>query len=212
MALTGRVRRGVAAGVTAAVLVGLAACSEEPAPSGSASSTPPSPTTTPLAARDLTAVTVRRTSFCGELAEGTPDAAVGGEVKDTQEYDSGEKVEVAAGVRDVVHEFSCGYTAADGSGARAWVFAPPVTAADARVLARRAADVKGCRSPAEAAAFGRPSVALVCREGGATTASFRGLFGDAWLTCSVSASGVPAAELRQRAEAWCGAVLDATSA
>lgn len=221
------VRRLAPAPAVLALVAGLAGCTD-PAPEGS--SPEPSPSSTPLSARDLEGVTVGRTPFCGELAEGAPDAAVGGEVSDSQEYESGERVEIVPGTTDVAHEHSCGYTAEDGSSARAWVFAPVVTPRQARGLAEDARATRGCRALPDASAFGEPSVALACRSEGSVSVSYRGLFADAWLVCEVggragpgpgSASGEPSsdsglsgldrAELRDRAEGWCGAVIDAAS-
>jgi hypothetical protein len=69
-----------------------------------------------------------------------------------------------------------------------------------------------CTQPAAAPSYGAPSLALVCPAGNRLWASFRGLFGDAWLACSLS---VPAAvgedELLDRAGRWCVAVAQAAS-
>ena len=55
------------------------------------------------------------------------------------------------------------------------------------------------------------TVALLCRQGGARQQSYRGLFGDAWLTCQLSApAGVAASVLQDRAGRWCVAVAQAT--
>ena len=42
-----------------------------------------------------------------------------------------------------------------------------------------------CTRIADAASFGRPSVGVVCRTDAGLRTSYRGLFGDAWLTCSL---------------------------
>ena len=112
-------------------------------------------------------------------------------------------------MRDVVHEDGCTFEAEDGTAARAWVFAPPVTAAQAAVLARQASTAEGCRELPDAPAFGRSSVATVCdtTDDSAVT-SFRGLFGDAWLTCSliVPATAPEQEALAERTGRWCAAV------
>ena len=74
-------------------------------------------------------------------------------------------------------------------------------------LVRELARAKGCRVVDGAAAFGSPSLARVCDGSGPdrpAEASYRGLFGDAWLTCRLSAPGATAeAEVTSRAEQWC---------
>lgn len=201
------VRRVVAACVLVAAVAG---CSDAGSPD-STPSTSPTPSATPLAERDLAGVRLSRDAFCGNLAETAAGAAVGGAVSSSREQVSGDRVAVAPGVRDVVHENSCAYVGADGDEARAWVFAPPVTPAAARSLVREASSAKGCRVPEPSPAFGKPSVALVCRSGSTTTVSYRGLFGDAWLTCSLTAPGRVTEELTSRAEQWCGEVVDAAA-
>jgi hypothetical protein len=59
---------------------------------------------------------------------------------------------------------------------------------------------------ARAWVFGSPALGTLCRTSAATTVTYRGLFGDAWLSCSVAA---PAAAkltdtvLTSRAGEWC---------
>ena len=58
----------------------------------------------------------------------------------------------------------------------------------------------------------RPSVALICPAGDRRWASFRGLFGDAWLACSLSAPATLGdQELLDRAGRWCVAVAEAAA-
>ena len=116
-------------------------------------------------------------------------------------------------MQDVAHEFGCTWRRTDGSTARAWVFTPPVTAGRARALARTTASTPGCSEVADAPAFGRPSAAVVCRADGTLEASYRGLFGDAWLSCALAAPVSPAdrADLVDRAGRWCVAVATAAS-
>ena len=70
-------------------------------------------------------------------------------------------------VRDVAHEYGCTFEAADGTIARAWLFAPPVTPARARHLVKAAARRPGLprRSP-RTPGFGQQSVAVVCESDG----------------------------------------------
>jgi len=133
--------------------------------------------------------------------------AVGGEPESSTSYDNGERAKLDDGLRDVAHEFGCRW-ARPGTTARAWVFAPPVTARSAREVARSVREEPGCEPVADAPDFGKPSSALVCATGKRREVSYRGLFGDTWLTCTLS-SAAPRAELVDRAGRWCVAVLEA---
>ena len=55
------------------------------------------------------------------------------------------------------------------------------------------------------------SAAVRCADDGAVVASYRGLFGDAWLSCSVEPAG-PDDGLVERTGRWCVTVLQAASA
>jgi len=171
----------------------------------------PDPTTagTPLASYDTEGFAVPRADICGLIVDGTAARALGADVVDTTAHGNGDKVEVAPGVTDVVHEFSCGWSAADGTTASVWVFAPPVTPEEADDLARKVTRDKGCRA-VQGPAFGTHSVQTVCHRGSRRTeAAFHGLFGDAWLTCAITGPGRPST-LRGKASAWCVDVLAAT--
>ena len=79
-------------------------------------------------------------------------------------------------------------------------------------LAESAASRESCTQPAGAPPYGSPSLALVCPAGNRTWASFRGLFGDAWLSCSLSAPAtLSEADLLDRAGRWCVAVAEAAA-
>lgn len=175
-----------------------------PAPSPEAASTS-------LEDLDTTNLAIGRAAFC----DGVPDDAVGevlgADVEDATSYDNGERAQVTGEVRDVAHEFGCVWSAGRFT-ARGWVFAPPVTRGQARELIERATGQQGCRPAPDAPAFGRPTVALVCDSAEDKRASYQGLFGDAWLTCSVA--GPPAtadADIADRAEPWCADVATAAS-
>ena len=94
-------------------------------------------------------------------------------------YRSGQRIRISDDVADVVHEFGCRWTAGDGT-AEAWVFVPPVTRERAAGLVR-----DGCRG-VDGPAFGDPSVACRTEAAGSETFTFRGLFGDAWLSCRLT--------------------------
>lgn len=164
---------------------------------------------TDLADFDTTSTVVRRAPFCAVVPEEGVTEALGGR-GELAEYGNGEQA-TALPAGDVAHEYGCVWTGANGAEARAWVFAPPVTGARALEIAK-AAPAKGCTATAGAPAFGKPSVALVCASGTTRTASYRGLFGDAWLSCSLTQPIATApAELVERTGRWCVAVARAAA-
>jgi hypothetical protein len=59
-------------------------------------------------------------------------------------------------------------------------------------------------------AFGEPSRACRTQAGGVVTYTFRGLFGDAWLTCRLVV-GAGEEETPDRADRWCAAVATGAS-
>lgn len=168
---------------------------------------------TPLADFDSSTAVVRRAEFCDVVpAEAARDAL--GEDAVGAAYGNGDASDLVPG-GDVAHEYGCRFIPGDsttGTEARAWVFAPPVTASRAEALATDAARTRGCAAQDTAPAFGTPTLALLCSDQDTRTASFRGLFGDAWLTCSLTLpTSVPADELAERAGQWCVAVAVAAS-
>ena len=177
----------------------------------------PAFSTTPLESFDTTTLAVARAGFCDDVDPRQVEAALGGEPADASAYDNGDEVTLADGVSDVAHEFGCTWTGADDTEARAWVFAPPVDQDRADRLAREAERAEGCES-SPTPAYGAPSVGLVCRDADGVRASYRGLFGDAWLTCELATpepapgTEADATELRERAGVWCvGIALAATT-
>jgi hypothetical protein len=183
-------------------------------PSGAPSTTSPSTapfSTTPLTAFDTSAMSVRRAAFCDRIDPRQVSAALGGAPDSQRSWSDGDRVALAGADKDVVHEFGCEYVAADGTTARAWVFAPPVTAARAQQLVTSASQAKGCNATAQPA-FGHPSVGLTCTARHGVSASYRGLFGDAWLTCEVDATaGSDPRKLADRAGRWCVGVVRAAA-
>lgn len=186
----------------AALLVATGCTGDAPEPE-------PTATTTPLSALDTAAMTVVRGELCSRVAPAAVEAALGGPADETDEYANGETADLAPGVTDVAHEHGCAWTTADGTTARAWVFAPPVTAGQANRLQRAAVDADGCAPLAGAARFGARSAAVRCEDDGAVVASYRGLFGDAWLACSLRS---PTTDPADRLDAWCAEVLQAADA
>jgi hypothetical protein len=162
--------------------------------------------TTPLEDVDTLTLVVPRQGFCDRVDEREIEAALGAAADEMSGYENGDEV-VLGEVTDVAHEYGCRWALDDGTEARAWVFAPPVDRDRARRLVREASRADGC-SPVDGPAYGDPSLALRCSDGPATSTSYRGLFGDAWLTCELVAptpSDSPEV-LLARAGAWCGAV------
>ncbi|HWJ10216.1 MAG TPA: hypothetical protein VNS46_12620 [Nocardioides sp.] len=163
---------------------------------------------TDIADFDSASAVVQRAPFCDLVSDDAVADALGGSGELTA-YGNGEEAAALPG-GDVAHEYGCVW-AGSGVEARAWVFAPPVTRARAQALVE-AATPKGCTATAGAAAFGTPSVATTCTSGEQRTVSWRGLFGDAWLTCTLSQGvAVPEADLVRRAGRWCVAAAQAAS-
>jgi hypothetical protein len=177
-------------------------------PSPSRESSPSStPTVDPTAAEvDLSRLPIPRSDFCDLLDRDDVEQALGGPVASTYFYGNGERRRLAPGVTDVSHEYNCTFRGDGGDEARVWVFAEPVTLHEARTLAREATGAAGCKELADAPTYGTPTAATVCRERKPTrrVASLRGLFGDAWLTCELTAAGrASATTTADRAEQWC---------
>jgi hypothetical protein len=151
---------------------------------------------------DLSNVPLPRSPFCALVDDEEVGVALGSRARDSEAYGVGDRVELADGVRDVSDEYSCTWTGAGGAEARAWVFAPAVSPRQARAWAADAREQDGCEDLAGRTTYGRPGLTRVCADAGTVTASLRGLFGDAWLTCEVS-DRAAADDVRARAEQWC---------
>jgi len=206
-----------AAAVAVLALVSVSSCDRGDDPSSSAPSAPATPTATatPLASLDTSRVSVVRASFCDRVAPTAVESAVDSHQYDDASYANGDHAQVAAGVRDVAHEYSCTWTAPDGTQARAWVFAPPVTPVEARRLVK--AELRpGCTRAPSDGGFGSTSVATSCGRrvsGAGAELGHHGLFGDAWLSCTLTAPrGPEPADLAERADHWCAAVVQAATA
>ena len=162
----------------------------------------------PLADVDTTSLVVARAPFCDAVDPAAVARALGEEPSEGSAYRSGQRIKLSdatrVGAADVVHEFGCRWTAGDGV-AEAWVFVPPVTRERATDLVRT-----GCRGVQEPA-FGEPSTICHTQDDGSATYTFRGLFGDAWLTCRLVVSAGQE-ETLERADRWCAAVAAGASA
>ena len=159
---------------------------------------------TPLADVDTTSLVVARAPFCDAVDPAAVARALGEEPAEGSAYRSGQRIKLSDDVADVVHEFGCRWTAGDGV-AEAWVFVPPITRERAADLVR-----SGCRGVQDPA-FGEPSTICRTQADGVTTYTFRGLFGDAWLTCRLVV-GAGQEETLDRAGRWCAAVATGASA
>lgn len=175
--------------------------SDSPSASSSGPTTDAAATSTPLAAVDLAAYDVARGRFCERVNEATVGAVLGGEVLGRTELVPGDRPKGG----DVRDEYSC-TVRTDAGRAAAWVFAPPVRRPVARDLADALRDRKGCR-PVDAPDFGEPGAAADCPDG----VRIAGLFGDAWLTCTLTQPGVSLNDRLDRTGRWCVAVLEAAS-
>jgi hypothetical protein len=165
---------------------------------------------TTLTSYDAREAAVVRGPFCDRLSPTGVEHALGAVPEGGEQWENGDRVRLPDGTRDRVHEFGCRWTGEDGSVATAYLFVPPVTPRQARSLARDSIGA-GCSTFA-AQGFGRPNVATRCVDDEATTElTYRGLFGDAWVVCSLQAPGDPAS-LPTRASAWCVEVLEAARA
>jgi len=172
-------------------------------------------TSAPLSSFDTTDLTVLRTGFCEGVADSAVAEALQAEPEGETSYANGDRVRLTEEIRDRAHEHGCQWRAG-GVAASGWVFAPPVPRATADELLRRARDANGCEPVPDAPAYGEPSVGLVCTSRRGQEVSFRGLFGDAWLVCSLRltdvSAGQSATEVVDRTGRWCVAVARAASA
>jgi hypothetical protein len=199
-------RVGSVAAATLLVAGLVAGCS---LPGGSPEPEPDADPTT-LPSYDAAQAEVVRGPFCDRISPTGVEHAVGSAPEDSAHWDNGDRVRLPDGSRDRVHEYGCSWSGEDGSVATAYLFVPPVTIRQARSLVRGRLPA-GCSSMASDG-FGSPSVATRCVGDDATTElTYRGLFGDAWLVCSLRTAGDPA-NLPTRASAWCVDVLEAARA
>lgn len=156
---------------------------------------------------DLSDLPIPRRAFCAAVDDELVPVALGAPVEERDEYEPGERVQVAPGVRDVADEHGCTFRGT-GAEARVWVFASAVPRGQAAAMTREARAAAGCAPVPGRTTYGVPGLTRLCRDGDEVEASLRGLFGDAWLTCQVRqwASGGEQpnpVDVRSRAEQWC---------
>lgn len=153
---------------------------------------------------DLSNLPIERTLDCSVLDGDAVREALGAPVTLRQSYVSGDRVEVSPGVTDVVAEDACVFHSPRAE-ARVWVFSAPVGTAYARALVREARRAPECMPRPDETGFGDPTLTDVCTgdDPAGSTATLRGLFGDAWLSCRLSSEDEPAVVVLGRAQAWC---------
>lgn len=163
----------------------------------------------PLSSYDTSGLVVAREDFCGRIPPEAITDALGTETDDEGWYGDGDDLPTGTGV---AHEHGCWARAESGAEAAAWVFTPPVSAERGEALVAEAGQEDGCEVQPDAPAYGDPTVAVVCGDTDQVTASYRGRFGDAWLSCSLALSGrTGQPELLERAGRWCVAVAEAAT-
>jgi hypothetical protein len=195
--------------VAALALPGLTSCEGD---GGSDSSAPVTGAPTPLDKLDTRSLVVDRSSFCSSVAPDAVEAALDSADYQGDEYGNGDAAQITDEVKDVAHEYGCTWRTEDGRVARAWVFAPPVTPERAKRL-RAGALRQGCSATKDGAAYGSISVATTCAGKDAAVQGYFGLFGDAWLSCTLGVTGKQEPDdLPDRTSDWCAAVLQAASA
>lgn len=162
-----------------------------------------------LRTADTTVMHVHRGAFCSRVPSTDVTKALGGRATSVKAYNDGDRAALTSTVTDISQEYGCTWAGPEQAGARAWVFAPPVTRSLANRLAAAPLD-KGCAKQKKPA-YGTPSVSVTCTNGKQTTVRLRGLFGDAWVSCELT--GTPhekAATVERRASRWC--LVTATAA
>jgi len=178
--------------------------------SDGSSDSSPAPSDTPLSAIDLTGVSASRTSFCDSLDPDALATALGGAPDSHESYNSGQRAEMAPGLKDVSHEFSCSFERGSRQ-ARAWLFAQPATPGQARGWVKERAADDACK-PAGELSFGDPGLVQLCHDPSQLRVTAVGLFGDGYLTCKLTAPRHgDEADLLERAQRWCADVAQTTA-
>ncbi len=170
---------------------------------------PPEAEPTSMSELDAGSVVVPQIDFCELVDEAAVTAALQGEATADSSYGNGDEVALATLEQpDVVHEIGCTWERTDAASARAWIFARPVRPEFAKRLVELAAS-KGCTTK-PTPEFAETSVLRTCPGTGAEQQQVRraGLFGQTWLTCELQARGTDVAELEERTERWCVAVVN----
>ena len=207
-----------AAAIAVLALVGISSCDHggDHSPAGRSGACDPhldgAPRWPPL---DTSRLSVARASFCDRVAPTAVEAALAGHGYDDTSYDNGDR----ARLRPVSATWR---TSTAARGPRATAPRPGPGSSRPRSPPRRRASLAraelrpGCTRTTAEAGFGLASVATTCGRrvsGAGTELGYHGLFGDAWLSCTLTAPrGPEPADLADRADHWCAAVAQAASA
>ncbi|MET0999579.1 MAG: hypothetical protein ABWX73_12740 [Marmoricola sp.] len=168
----------------------------------------PAPEPTPIANLNTRAMDLPRIEFCGLVPEAAVTEALGGKADADASYGNGDEEELPDIGTVVLHELGCSWTGEDGTTARAWVFARPISPAFARTVVDAGKRTPGCRT-VTGPEFGTPSATQVCEfDQGRKRVRHAGLFGQSWLSCELAAKG-EMTQLRTRTDAWCVDVVNA---
>jgi hypothetical protein len=198
------------AATSAAAVVLLAGCTTgSPEPDPASSGDTPVAEPTQLDDYDARAVAVERAPFCDRVSPTGIEHALDQAARSHRDWGNGDRFRLPDGTRTLAHEYGCEWVGGDGVTARAWVFVPPVTRGRAGRLVDDAVGGRCARTGSDQ--FGTPSVATRCRTDEGVERSWRGLFGDAWLVCTLTAPAA-SAPTDQRTSEWCVSVLDAARA
>lgn len=198
--------RGTLAAAGAAALLLLGGCTG----GGPAERAAPSPTPTTLAEVDTEQVEVPRLEFCALVPDEAVVAALGAEPESGDARGPGDPADdssdTGGDTGPALQEVGCTWRAGEVA-ARAWVFAQPVGEEQAARVVAEAEDRAGCRTE-PGVAYGDPALLQRCGgDGAGPRVRYAGLLGDSWLTCELQGPGA-----RDRAEAWCVAVLESLAA
>ncbi len=170
-------------------------------------STRPVEEPTQLADVDTSTFTLNRDAFCDRVSTEAISRALGQAATEMTTWAPGEPLPES---QQVGNEFGCAWSVGP-VGARAWVFAPPITPSRAGDFTDEAIG-QGCSRVSRAPALGSPSLTQQCStEAGPGTTSVYGLVGDAWVGCEVSRANKTSNKTGQveRVGEWCVAALEA---
>jgi hypothetical protein len=198
--------RPLMTGLLVVALVGLAGCGDSSDDPATTASDPASSATTSTAPSDQASRTPTgaRADFCAQIPAAKVRAAIDGRSVYDESWQPGQPADLIGGAHENGAEYGCTWTAKDGTTVTAWMFARPVTAAEATQLVRK--DGPGCERR-RAPQYGEPSSTVQCINDDDTVTRSQGLFGDAWIGCSLQTPGI--LTKLDRANAWCATVRGA---
>ena len=182
----------------AAIGLGCVGCASSSTPTSA-----PTPQPTPLARLNTAAMELPRIDFCALVPRTAVKEALTAAHSSSTHWGNGQRTDLAGVGQQVVAEHGCAWTAGTAV-ARAWTYAPPVTAGLAQAVvaqSRQQGQRQRCHD-LSGPPFGQPSLTQICTDGGTHRVRHAGLFGDTWLTCEV-ADDAGVAAVRHRADAWC---------